>query len=523
MNGSSSTSLLLEACGRGELEVVKDLVERHGVNVNATATYTATYSKGPSVKTVLTYSASPLFVAAGNCNLEITRYLVDKGANVHSSTGLIGHEIGPGLSPVHAAILLRPDTPWSQKKATIEFLFDNGADPSAFTDGSPIWSLCIRGEPALTMLLIELFMSLTRWSLRTANDVLLHHEELARITKGTRLAGELDKAESKWPDSAGDEDFVPVFDLLIGKCFDIKGHLYNCGMAVHNFIAMPVLQWSADSHSSRNIGDDVDELRDLFLERAEISPLEKVDALELAGAMSLLHHREEDISVSKAFQYWNAAVDLRESAQGSIPKVPLEDNNIVPWRTIEWTTQDQLEELLNRPLADMQLQALLIARRILSKMSSDALCWHVWIRYVKNYSSKLYSENRMNELLEICWCMLEGARVTDTNRLWSMIISIVYDLVLCLRKLKDEESPILNSDTLHLSLQLVCDTNTFHLVNLNKNRVTEWRISRHGGTMINPMGTIYNLVTILCDRPELVTPEIKNCLHQFVKRDGRDE
>lgn len=425
-----------------------------------------------------------------------------------------------------------------KKKATIEFLFDNGADPSALTDGSPIWSHCSRGEPALTMLLIDLWMNLTRWGRRKVNnDLVLDREELVGGRwSSLQTANELHQEDdlrksltqpSLWSLNANDEEFIPVVDLLLVKRFPNIPNFPNIHEMLHDWCSTrPILGLAGRRLYGSNSTRVDDVLKSLFLEREEIGPLERIAALELAGAMSLLHHKEEDISVSKAFLYWTAALDLR--AQGSIPKVPLGDNSIVPWRAVEWTTEDHLEELVHRPLADMQIQALLVARRIDSRMIPDApsLCWYVWDQFVKDYSSKLYSENRLTELLEICWCMLEGVRITHQK----MIIDIVYDLVLCLRKLKDEKSPILNSETLHLSLKLVSDANRFHLgYNIDRNSgpvtvVSYFRDAAGFGMLtVRPMETIYKLFIILSDSPEMVTKEIKSCLHQFFKRDERDQ
>jgi len=63
------------------------------------------------------------------------------------------------------------------------------------------------------------------------------------------------------------------------------------------------------------------------MQREEYSLSEKIDALELAGAKLLFHYRDES-SISQAFQYWNEALDLRETAQGPIPKVPLNSTNV---------------------------------------------------------------------------------------------------------------------------------------------------------------------------------------------------
>ncbi len=76
-------SLLLEACEKGKLEAVKIIVGGLEVDVDETATYNYTSAATPSAETVKILGAASLFVAAGNCNLAVTNYLICQGANVN--------------------------------------------------------------------------------------------------------------------------------------------------------------------------------------------------------------------------------------------------------------------------------------------------------------------------------------------------------------------------------------------------------------------------------------------------------
>jgi len=186
--------------------------------------------------------------------------------------------------------------------------------------------------------------------------------------------------------------------------------------------------------------------------------LEKLNALELAGAtMILLNLRGSYTCISHGLEYWNEAQTLRNSAQGSIPKVPWKVNSIIPWRAVEWTTRDELRELQHRLLAEKEIQALLVGRRILSRISPRALVHHLWHGFIRSYSYDLVSANRYTELLNTCWIMLEGADGHDldgNDPLWSMIIDVTSILVCTLLKLGTDRNPILNLDTLKLSLKL---------------------------------------------------------------------
>jgi len=130
-----TTSQLLITCEAGELDTVKIIIEGMDADVNATAAYRFE-SAG---KTITMEEAPPLFVAAGNCNLEIAKYLIDKGANVNSRTrsSCLNYV---GMSPLHAAFSLRPDNNGPLKRAMIEMLISSGADVTALTDnGLTIW------------------------------------------------------------------------------------------------------------------------------------------------------------------------------------------------------------------------------------------------------------------------------------------------------------------------------------------------------------------------------------------------
>ncbi len=116
--------LLLNACEDGDLETVRVLVEEQGADVNATH-----YYKYRS-NTNQMFEVFPLFVAAANCNFEITKYLVGKEAEVNSRTNLKYNPDYAGLTPLQAAVSFPTITfKFEKRKPVIEFLVANGADP----------------------------------------------------------------------------------------------------------------------------------------------------------------------------------------------------------------------------------------------------------------------------------------------------------------------------------------------------------------------------------------------------------
>jgi len=486
---------LLENCRTGKLVGVKIIIGGLGTDVNTTAAY-----RFVSDDREISIEASPLFVAAGNCNLEIAKYLIRKGANVNSRVNFhisVYSRKYAGMSPLHAAVCLRPDKNWIQKRAMIELLMSSGADASALTaNGSSMWMLCHRANIE-RRLLVDFAVSLTQ-QFPTKNCAALHHFASSHGYAASAFAKDTS---------------LPIVELLLAKGADPKA-LDSCGLTPLNVAA---IGWPFGPHRGPN-----EPVLSYLIKRNDTSLLEKINALELAGAMLILE-RQSEISIPQALGYWDEAQDLRDSAHGSIRKLQLEVSSIVPWRAVEWTTRDELRELQHRPLAEQMIQALLVGRRILSSVSSRPLVHHLLTRFVLTLFNRLLTGNRYTELLDICWIMLEGARghdPGDSEELWTMIASVTYSLVTALRKLKNQHNPILNLETLKISMELVLETNcrSPYLLDVSRDPFADRFVSGS----FEPLTTIFHLVVLLSEIPEMVTHETKCCLHQFIKRDGRD-
>lgn len=482
---------LLEYCAIGDLNAVKIVAESSGFDVNATATHYYGPAATLGINTI--EWASPLFVAAGNCNFEIVKYLIEKGANVNYIPPVENARAFRGMSPLHAAVSLRTDFEFQRRKPVIELLISNGADPSALTGPNklPFWTICSTKEANVTILLVESGMNLKE-RCPCSDRTILHHWA----------------SSSEGPPA---QEAVSVVDLLLAKGTDLKA-LDQDGLSPLNIAAIGYLRHQTLARPNELL------LR-FLLGRQEFDLMDKINALELAGAMILLHSYRENNALSdfgKAFEYWNEALDLRIS--GSIPKVSLNLSNNVYWRTVEWTNRDQIEELKQRPAdAKLFLQAILVAHRIFSRTNSKALEFYLWNGFVYTVFSRLRNNKRNAELLEVCWIMLEGARSTNVRfkNVWMEIVGIDIRLVESLKNLKDEKSPMLTSEVLKLSLELVIDENRFKLI------VSDEEDSRSIELLHEE---ILKLLPIISESPsELVTSEIKRCLHQFVKRDERDQ
>jgi len=478
---------LIRACRNEELGAVKRLIEVTGIDVNATAADEPTYRDSSLFR-----GDTPLLAAAGNCSLKLLKYLIGKGANVNTRTGKDEGKFD-GMSPLHAAVSLRQNIDSSQRRAAVELLVSNGADPSALnTKGNPMWELCREDEPDVTLLLIELGMNVTQKS-RVTGITMLH----------------------RWAASA-DPAATSIIQLILAKGADVKA-LNKQGISPLHTAAVGLTSEESSIKPLNQIPNDT--VLRLLLQRGEYSLSEKIDILELAG-VNLLRKMDDNSSISQAFQYWNEALDLRDSAQGSIPKVPLNPNNIVHWRAVEWTTRDQLRELQNYPSVDkIKMQAILVAQRILSRISSGAFLNYLWYGLYTDYAEALCTGNWYAELLDYYWVLLEGARLHDPRKTdnWLAIKSITQDLLNALENLKKDRSPILNSETLRLSLELITDTDAPEISAQFSDSVI------HIGKGREEMSVVYHLVSLISELPGMITSEIKFCLGQYVRQDGRNQ
>lgn len=465
---------LLKACERGDLSAVKGIVEGLGVDVvNATGEY-GQIPLRKSSRLMEEERVSPLFLAAGFCHLDIAQYLIDQGADVNSRCSSDGRLLKYGrMTPLHSAICLRTDKTFSQKRAMIELLISNGADATAVTvGGCNMWKI-FYDQRVETSLIIDLGVRLTR-QFPGKNLAVLHY----------------------WTSS----DNVRFIELLLGAGADLKSL---------DYYGFNTLNMAAIGFDGKN-----ESVLRYLLARDEFSLSEKVLALELVGAMILLKATDDSIP-SEAFRFWIESLNLRENAQGSIvPKVSLNVESNVAWRSVEWTTREELVQLQHGSLGQMKIQAILVARRILSSISSKALACDIWFDHVESYYSDLFCEDRFTEVLEIYWIFLEGARVAgdlSDRDLWEKVADATSCIIDALLELEQEQN--LNSETLNLSFELIFNE-------MHNRWPTQAQLDHCNRT---PMSAIYQLVLILLRSPaEMATEEIKEFLRRFVERDSRN-
>ena len=123
------------------------------------------------------------------------------------------------------------------------------------------------------------------------------------------------------------EDSLGVVKLLVEKGADL--------LALDIWDFTPLLSAANGSHHGDLPNSKV---LDFLLEREEYSRVEKIEAMELAGAV-ILQNEKNALLFHKAFDYWRRTLHLRSQIEvdesGFIEKPRLNLKNV---ETIEWST-----------------------------------------------------------------------------------------------------------------------------------------------------------------------------------------
>lgn len=162
------------------------------------------------------------------------------------------------------------------------------------------------------------------------------------------------------------------------------------------------------------------------------------------------------------------------------------------------------------------MQAILVIQRITSRISCEAVLSYLWYGLASKYWKTLCERDRNAELLDLCWLVMEGVHNHDKrDHFLSHAMDYVTKILLnVLNKMKIDRNPILSSETLSLSLELVTDTDTFRsYLDLSVSVLSSGKYRDHSTMSIG-----YNLVTLLSKLPEMITPEIKSCLRRFLRQ-----
>jgi len=261
-----STPLIL-ACHYGDFDLVERIIEHWGADVNEAAVYYAdpvAWSRQDHYS-IKFERATSLFVAASNGHSRIVRYLVEKGADVSARTHSMDRKCYDGLTPLYGAVCdlrFRDKNVIYQKRmkeesaGIVRLLLESGADGSSPSsrpsNGSPIWTKDLCRADVITEL-INHDMDLKQRD-PFANGTVLHH-----------WAGEEDEQEES----------LTIVQLLIDRGTDL--------LDLDGWRFTPLLE-AANGRTGKcpNV-----KVLDFLLGKTNYSRVEKIEALELAGAVIL--------------------------------------------------------------------------------------------------------------------------------------------------------------------------------------------------------------------------------------------
>jgi len=277
---------------------------------------------------------------------------------------------------------------------------------------------------------------------------------------------------------ATEEESLTIVKLLIEKGADL--------MATDNSGFTPIMTAANCLDGTRLYLN----LLEFFLERNDITIMEKIEAMELAGAKIPSCAKN---ARPTAFDFWRRATHLRQT-DGSYQK-KLGQKSL---GTVEWTTSDQLEHLIQHPTEfEIKMQSLLVQLRILSSRSWRVL--NLFLVAFMGGSDWKYIANKAEyiELLDVHWAVLDsihpfqssekGFRNTSTRIVTSLIKTLYY----C----KVANPMLLNLEIIKKSVHLILATDqSIPLDDHERDKLTEIKYS----------GAMFWFLEILLGQPEML-------------------
>lgn len=253
---------------------------------------------------------------------------------------------------------------------------------------------------------------------------------------------------------------------------------------------------------------------DFLLEKDEYSRMEKIESMELAGAVILVNAGSS--KYPKAFDYWRRAYQLRQLEKEE-SKIPLQHES--NGGTVEWDTLEELERVIEDP-SEYKTQAFLVLLRILSGKRRSAS--HSLLRNTLNGGllfcwTELIRQGAFGKLLDISQATLESLIYFKDGDSWisHWAIYATKHLVEALLNLESDNPALLTVETITKSLVLISKTDRFFY---NKDGKALQPISHQ----YRQIEALLQLVTFLVTPPSTLKEVVGELLTMFLQLPRRD-
>jgi len=258
-------------------------------------------------------------------------------------------------------------------------------------------------------------------------------------------------------------------------------------------------------------------LLDFLLEKDEIPRMDKINALELAGAV-ILGSEENQEKFPQALDYWRRALTLGAEESNTLYKTPIKSKNM---QLSEWSTLDDITEIELQPSL-REIQSLCVRLRIYSGISSNAVHDH-YLPYLFGFMVKGVDANRtLSEMMDISWATIEEiVRLHPIGcKLLPKSARILYRLAEIIRMLFEDDLDI-NTDTLKTFVKLVVMSDLFFSGLKSEGHVADYIacMKFHIDNLCDMFEIVYH---IMSTHPEMITKDLEISLIQLVRRDCRD-
>jgi len=294
--------------------------------------------------------------------------------------------------------------------------------------------------------------------------------------------------------NAQNEDMsLDVFQMLLGKGADLKARDY------YDFSVILTAAQGNDKLPNFPV-------LNFLLDQDDIARKDKIDALELAGAV-ILGSEENHDQFPLALHYWSRALALRAEGR-PLYKTPIKSKNN---QLSEWSTTEDLLRIEQDP-TQREIQSLLVRLRIFSSLSWRAVHLYYLPDFMK-YLKKALDENRtLSQKMDISCATLEKIVrfYPVASELQSGAIKIIQELSFTIMVLPKSD-PFFNSPSFEAFFELVVMTDLY-VTDGSKDVIVD----------IVHIDNLSCIFTILSRQPQRITKNMKQSLKQIVRRNCRD-